>query len=128
MASAGEPGRDEFTAFVREMEPRLRFALAGTASPEVVREAVQEALVYAWSHWDRVSSTSNPGGYLYRVAKRRTWRHRRLRPVPADPPVDGARWVEPGLPAALASLSARRLVLTKIRVVVWASIRASSRP
>lgn len=105
LSEAQEPTTDEFRSFAAEMEPRLRFALAGSSPPEVVREAVQDALVYAWSHWDRVTSTSNPGGYLYRVAKRRTWRQGRVRLVPADPPADDSRWVEPGLDAALGSLS-----------------------
>ena len=99
------PVRDEFTAFARDMEPRLRFALAGAAPPEVVREAVQDALVYAWSHWDRIVASSNPGGYLYRVAKRRTWRWRESRALPDDPPVDDLPWIEPGLMGALGSLS-----------------------
>ncbi len=135
MSEARTPTSDEFRSFAVEMEPKLRFALAGSSPPEVVREAVQDALVYAWSHWDRMVSVSNPGGYLYRVAKRRTWRQNVLRPVPSDPPADDSRWVEPGLEAALASLSRmqRKVVclvdglgLSQREVAELLSIRRSS--
>ena len=36
------------------------------AGADGVRDAVAEALVYAWEHWDRVMVMDNPAGYLYR--------------------------------------------------------------
>jgi RNA polymerase sigma-70 factor (ECF subfamily) len=97
--------RDEFTEFPREMEPRLRFALAGTLRPGLAREATQEALVYAWQHWDKIKGTDNPGGYLYRLAKRRAWRIRKPQPRVQAVPVEDRLMFEPGLAAALARLS-----------------------
>jgi RNA polymerase sigma-70 factor (ECF subfamily) len=96
----------EFTDFARTVEPKLRYALSGAYPREVVRDAVQDALIYAWEHWDRVAGAQNPAGYLYRVAQRRTWRYRWTRPLgrasatQAEPP-----WVEPDLAAALQHLS-----------------------
>lgn len=103
MARPAEP--DEFTEFARQLEPRLRYALAGCLSPDRAREATQEALIYAWSHWDKVQAMTNPGGYLYTVAKRRGWRPKRptipLREIGVDDPPPG----EPRLPQALGRLS-----------------------
>ncbi len=94
-----------FTEFARRIEPRLRYALAGCLTADLARDATQEALVYAWNHWDKIEGLDNPGGYLYTLAKRWGWRQRRrLLPLPdvgvADSPLD-----EPGLPRALSHLS-----------------------
>jgi RNA polymerase sigma-70 factor (ECF subfamily) len=98
---------DDFTRFAREIEPRMRYALVAALGYDRGREATQDALVYAWEHWDRIRATDNPAGYLYRVAKRRALR-RRKRPVPIvdqlrepDPP-------EPALEGALRSLSPKQ--------------------
>jgi DNA-directed RNA polymerase specialized sigma24 family protein len=97
----------EFTRFARELEPRLRYALAARLPAEAVRDATQEALIYAWRHWGRVRSMANPGGYLYTIAKRRAWRSRAVW-VPrlgADVPVEDPPPGEPGLVDALRRLS-----------------------
>jgi RNA polymerase sigma-70 factor (ECF subfamily) len=96
---------DGFTEFARDIEPRLRYALAGRLPPDRARDATQDALIYAWRHWDEVRSMSNPGGYLYVVAKRRGWRtHRQAAQLSeigtTDPPP-----IEPGLATALERLS-----------------------
>ena len=102
------PSRDEFTEFAREMEPRLRFALAGSLSADRARDATQDALIYAWQHWDKIKATDNPGGYLYRLAKRRAWRVREPEPRTREVQVEDHVMVEPGLPAALAHLSQKQ--------------------
>ena len=97
--------RDAFTSFVKEIEPRLRFALVAAAGPDRGLEGLSHALAYGWEHWDRVSVMENPAGYLYRVGSRHArnlWPSRPRFPVV---PVSDARWVEPGLPEALKSLS-----------------------
>lgn len=101
MATAFTP---EFADFVRDTEPKLRRALVATWGPELGREATAEALVYAWSHWDRVRDLDNPGGYLYVVGKRS------VKPPPPPPPLravalDHEPWVEPHLDVALATLT-----------------------
>lgn len=96
-----------FTSFVREHEPRLRWALVARFGPDRGREAAAEALAYGWVHWDRVAVMENPAGYLYRVGYRRGIRRRR-RPVFPTPPERSEPWVEPGLPDALARLSGRQ--------------------
>ena len=62
---------DTFSAFVVEVEPRLRRALTATFGADVGREAAAEALAYGWAHWSRVSAMANPAGYLYRVGRDR---------------------------------------------------------
>ncbi len=102
---ARPPEPAAFVDFARRVEPRLRYALAGCFNNDQARDATQEALVYAWKHWDKVEGLANPGGYLYTLAKRWGWRQRK-RSMPLhefgieDPPP-----VEPGLPQALGRLS-----------------------
>ncbi len=101
----------EFDAFVRDAEQRLSLTFAAAYGPDLGKEATAEALAYAWEHWDRLSAMTNPVGYLYRVGQSRVRRHRFRRP-PVTPPVAGRHepWIEPGLPAALATLSLRQRV------------------
>jgi DNA-directed RNA polymerase specialized sigma24 family protein len=108
--AVGEPA--DFEAFVLETEPLLRRALVSAYGYEDGREAAAEALAYAWEHWARVREMPNAVGYLFRVARSSATRGRRWRrPVPllALPPGNEHRF-EPGLPAALASLSERQRI------------------
>lgn len=97
-----------FAEFVRETEPRLRIALAAAVGQQRGADATAEALAYAWEHWHRIEAMDNPCGYLYRVGRSTVTWSRRLR-LPLVPAAVAAR-VEPGLPAALASLSDRQRV------------------
>jgi hypothetical protein len=48
-------GDDEaFAAFVREVEPRLRRALTALRGHERCRDAIAEALAWAWANWPQV--------------------------------------------------------------------------
>ena len=51
---------DAFTSFVKEVEPRLRFALVAAAGPDRGLEGLSHALAYGWEHWDKVSVMENP--------------------------------------------------------------------
>jgi DNA-directed RNA polymerase specialized sigma24 family protein len=92
-----------FTAFMTEVEPRLRRALVALRGREEGRDATAEALAWAWEHWAEVQVMANPAGYLYRVGQSRSRPRRALRhPAPAvhqDPAF------EPGLGPALRRLS-----------------------
>lgn len=102
---------DAFTVFVRENQDRIRHALVAGFGVEVGREAAEEALVYAWQHWERIGSMRNPAGYVYRVGHRMAQKMVRVRRRPAVFPVieiENPVSVEPGLPAALGSLSPRQ--------------------
>jgi RNA polymerase sigma factor (sigma-70 family) len=106
-------GAADFEAFAQATEPPLRRALIAAYGYEDGREAAAEALAYAWEHWTRVREMPNAIGYLFRVARTsatrgRRWR-RRTPPLLAPPPGTEHRF-EPGLPAALASLSQRQRV------------------
>jgi DNA-directed RNA polymerase specialized sigma24 family protein len=98
-----------FTAFMREVQPRVAIALAAALGQEAGQEATAEAFTYAWEHWDRVGSMKNPAGYVYRVGRSRV---RRWRIPPAGPAAFDADhrepWVEPGLRSALGRLSPRQ--------------------
>ena len=73
----------EFAAFMRDVEPRLRQALVATYGPIDGREATVDALSWAWEHWDRVAEMERQVGYLYRVGQSATRRFT-ARPLPID--------------------------------------------
>ncbi|HRW36117.1 MAG: sigma-70 family RNA polymerase sigma factor [Acidimicrobiales bacterium] len=105
MSTAADAGT-AFSAFVEEVEPRLRRAFTLLRGAEGGREATAEALAWAWEHWDEVQAMANPAGYLYRVGQSRTrWRPERFAPppVPADAP-----GFEPALVPALGRLTSRQ--------------------
>ena len=99
-----------FTDFVRDVEPRLSYALAMAYGPEAGREAAADAFAYAWEHWEKIREMENPAGYLFRVGQSRSRRYLPRRPsMPAVRP-DELPSVEPKLPAALAGLSRRQRI------------------
>jgi RNA polymerase sigma-70 factor (ECF subfamily) len=106
----GYPTTAEYTEFARRHEQPLRYALVAHLGHDAGREAAQDALVYAWEHWDRLQSVGNPGGYLFRVAKRRSLRHRMRRDtgVLGDPSTDTTPRVEPKLEESLRRLSTQQ--------------------
>ncbi len=109
----------EFEAFFADVEPRLRRALVAGLGGERGREAVAEAMGWAWEHWDRVRSMANPAAYLYRVGRSRT-RGRRRPVVFTVPAVLSAPWVEPALVPALVALSEQqRVVVVLVHGYGW---------
>ncbi len=112
---------DAFVEFVSLHENRLRHALTAALGIEAGKDAAAEALAYGWEHWEKVRAMVNPVGYLYVVGRSKGRRSTRFaRPVFPTVPEDRTPWVEPGLPAALASLPEReRIVLTLIHGYGW---------
>ena len=105
VSTAADP-RAAFSAFVGEVEPRLRRAFGLLRGAEAGRDATAEALAWAWEHWDEVQAMANPAGYLYRVGQSRTrWKPERFAP-PSTPP--DAPGFEPGLVPALGRLTVRQ--------------------
>ena len=104
-AVADPGGYPDFEDFVRIAEPRLSRALAAAYGFEDGRDATAEALAYAFEHWDRLQHIKNLPGYLFRVGQTRG--RRRRQPVLFAVPDESEHAFEPGLPAALASLSQR---------------------
>jgi RNA polymerase sigma factor (sigma-70 family) len=112
------PSLDEsgsFSEFVAVVEPKLRRALVAAYGSDVGRDATADSLAWAWQHWDRVQTMTNPAGYLWRVGQTavRKSARRRVREVvdgrvfdldPVDDRVTD-RTVEPVLDSALAALS-----------------------
>ena len=110
--------RTDFETFVIQHELKLRIALTAVFGQETGRDAAAEALAYAWEHWERVSAMMNPAGYLYRVG--RTSQRRRKEPVWVPIPAAVIPDVEPGLPAAINSLSERqRLAVVLVHGYNW---------
>jgi DNA-directed RNA polymerase specialized sigma24 family protein len=119
-----DPG-EEFTRFVREVEPRLRRALIATYGRERGREATAEALAWAWEHWSRVKAAQSPVAFLYRVGQSRT-RRPKLR-FTYERPTSREVLVEPGLARALASLSQRqRAVVLLVHGAGWTQVEVAA--
>ena len=117
---------DSFEAFFEEAEPRLRHALVAAYGVEVGVEAAADALAYAWEHWDRVGSMESPIGYLYRVGRSRSRRHRRRPPILPEVRPNPLPWMEPALPEALARLSGRqRTSVVLIHSLGWTYAEAA---
>ncbi len=104
----GRPEEGEFTAFMREVEPRLHRALVAFCGWEGAQDATAEALAYAWEHWPRIRGLHNPVGYLFRVGQSRS-RVRKAPPVFVRPETSD-HWIEPALPRRLAELPERQRV------------------
>ena len=121
MATPEDTVIDSFAEWARDAEPRLRSALTASFGVQAGREAATDALSFAWEHWDRVSQKQNPVGYVYGVGRNRARRQAgRSRIRFLDVPEDRLPHVEPGLPAAIASLSERqRLTVTLLYGYSW---------
>lgn len=117
-----EDQRTAFTAFVAEVEPRLRRALVSLRGAEAGRDATAEALAWAWEHWAQVTAMENPAGYLYRVGTSRS-RQKRRALLPSESGSSsgtGGSPFEPGLAPALARLSERqRAVVVLVHGCGW---------
>ncbi|MDP9388611.1 MAG: sigma-70 family RNA polymerase sigma factor [Actinomycetota bacterium] len=78
----------EFAALVAEVEQPLRRALVAAYGPQTGREALADALAWAWEHLDRLRGMSSPAGYLWRVGQTSV-RHQH-RHVRFEVPLSGA--------------------------------------
>jgi len=110
-----------FSKFVLEHERRVRSALTAWLGVDIGREATAEALAYAWEHWEKVSTMESPGAYLFVVGRDKGRRMARKRTVYL-PAVhrEELPWVEPGLPAALTSLTqTQRTVVMLLHGYDW---------
>ena len=112
---------ESFDGFLRAAEPRLQDVLGAMFGTQIGREATADALAYAWEHWERVSGMDNPVGYLFVVGRDRARREmRRRRVVLSEVDSVVAPWVEPALPKALMSLSAKqRTVVMLLHCFDW---------
>jgi DNA-directed RNA polymerase specialized sigma24 family protein len=98
----------EFRAFVVTAEPRLHRALVASLGWDKGREATADALAYAWEHWPKLRTMTNPAGYLYRVGQSSV-RRRRV-PVLFERPEHTDSLYEPSLLRLLAELPERQRV------------------
>jgi RNA polymerase sigma factor (sigma-70 family) len=113
---------ENFDRFTAEAGERLRRVLVAQHGVEIGNDVTDEALAYAWEHWERVSAMENPIGYLYRVGRSATRRHERWnrRPtLPAESHVPEEPG-DPGLHAALVRLKeSQRVCVVMVHVYDW---------
>jgi DNA-directed RNA polymerase specialized sigma24 family protein len=115
---------EPFESFFERAEPRLRRALVAAYGVELGREAAEDALSYAWEHWDKVRAMRNALGYLYRVGQSST--RQRKTPVVFARPDGDVPWVEPKLATALTSLSERqRLAVVLVHGYGWRPVEVA---
>ena len=120
--AGGEPNRvNDFTEFATEAGPRLKVALCAGFGEDLGVEATAEALAFAWENWDRIREKSNPAGYVFGVGRNTARKRlRRRHPILPAVPHGHVPWIEPGLPAALASLPERqRLAVMLVHSFEW---------
>lgn len=111
---------DAFEAFVQDEGKRLHRVLCAHYGPELGPEVTAEALAYAWEHWARLASMSNPTGYLYRVAQSEVKRRRRRRWPSLEKPRPQEIQVEPELWASLRRLSpSQRTAVILVHALDW---------
>ncbi len=92
----------------------LRTALLASLGVDRGSDAFGEAMLWAAEHPERLSGLDRPLGYLFRVGQSKT-RTRRRRDVGFPPVTIPEPWFEPGLPAALGTLTAaQRLAVVLI--------------
>jgi RNA polymerase sigma factor (sigma-70 family) len=113
-----------FETFAAGPGERLRRALVARYGVDAGSDVCNDALAYAWQHWDRVAAMDNPVGYLYRVgqtAARRHLRWRRQPDLPAErPPGESSSMIDGDLGAALTSLnSMQRTCVVLVHVYDW---------
>jgi RNA polymerase sigma factor (sigma-70 family) len=114
--------RESFESFFNVASPKLLRAFVAAYGTDRGGDAAAEAMAYAWEHWRRVRIMENPVGYLYRVGQSRSRRARRASNALKWEPVASTndRDVEPGLPAALASLSEpQRVAVVLVHGYAW---------
>jgi DNA-directed RNA polymerase specialized sigma24 family protein len=112
---------DQFEAFVRRHEPRLRRALSAAYGPVIGVEAAAEAMAYAWQHADRILGMDNGAGYLFRVGQTAATRLRRPGPrFPIAEQYVEAPEVEPRLIEMLEALTeSQRLCVVLVHAYAW---------
>ena len=109
-----------FESFVETVGPRLRAALVAAYGPDNGADAAAIALSYGWENWERLSTMTNPAGYLYRVgqtATRRSAPRQGFLPSPAPQELPS---FEPGLLPALEDLSeSQRVAVVLVHCFGW---------
>jgi RNA polymerase sigma factor (sigma-70 family) len=97
---------EEFSVFVRRVEPILVRSLVAAYGVDDGRDACAAALAWGWENWDKLQRTQNPTGYLFRVGQtafRKVRRKGRLRfPPPGHTEIPQ---IEPKLPELLSKLT-----------------------
>ena len=93
-----------------EMRTTVRRALVAAYGVEVGTEAASDATAWAWEHRQELCEMKNPAGYVFRVGQSASRRYRRSAVgfPPVAPSTDEDHEIDPRLPAALATLSARQ--------------------
>lgn len=107
---AQQPTQTEFAEFLQRHGPGLRHAFIARYGPDVGSDVMSDVTEYAWQNWTKLARIENQSGWLYRVGQSRSRRYfRRPARLPGPRPDNDLR-IEPGLPAAIESLSNARRV------------------
>lgn len=98
---------DATAEIVTAVSPSLRKAFVAALGHDRGSEAYAEALLYAWSHQEKLAVVEHPLSYLFRVGQSRI--RKRRRPVPVFEPANHEDpFPEPELDAALMALPSRQ--------------------
>jgi len=100
-----------------ELAQPLRAALIANLGRQVGDDAYAEALLYAWTHQDKMAEIDHLVPYLFKVGKSRVRQRRPAQPLPPAHSVELPAY-EPRLEEILLSLSARQRTAV-VLVVGW---------
>jgi RNA polymerase sigma factor (sigma-70 family) len=75
----------DFDAFTATEGKHLQQALVAAYGPDDGADLYADAMLRAWTDWDRVGAMTNPAGYLWRVARSNHRRYRRWYRKPKFP-------------------------------------------
>ncbi len=115
---------EAFAAFAAGPGERLRRALVARYGVDVGNDVCNDALAYAWEHWERVAAMENAVGYLYRVGQTAARRHlrwlRRTALPPERPAADTQSSVGGDVGDALERLSPmQRTCVVLVHIYDW---------
>lgn len=116
---------DDFVAFVRDAQPRLRrVAYLMSGNWHTAEDVVQASLVKLYLHWGRVDRESDPWAYARRTVvnaaiddRRRPWHRETVTDVLPDVGASAPDGLDDALLAALSELSGRQRAVVVLRYV-----------
>jgi RNA polymerase sigma-70 factor (ECF subfamily) len=128
-----DPVTPAFETFYTSTRTTVGRALAVTLrDAELAADAVDEAMIRAYQHWDRVGHLDNPAGWTYRIGldyARSRLRRRRGREELLHPPGhhhDGPV-VDPAIDDALAGLPTKQRAVVVCRLLLgWSEAQTSA--
>lgn len=127
-------GREDFaTFFDRNVDQLVRSLALTLGDHELAADAVAEAMVKAHLRWRRLAGSTNPAGWVYRVAlnwaraRGRRWWREVTTSEPPERPVVAVGLTDPELAVALLALPVEQRAVVVLRYLLdWSEARTAT--